>query len=179
MVQNNRGRASAVILNVSKESNAKRARIATRLPQSPGPPLAIPAPTSVIPAPPPAIPIPPPLQLLPVVVPPGIQQVPVVAPSPSLSAGGGRVVGGPFAAHTCHRAVTDRWPVATSGPPTSLRVHVITPENHTRDVACGGWLFTDRTTSGTVRVLIHIMVKVELRCQLLLQRELGAVRQVV
>jgi len=165
MPHNPRGRAGAALLNAINESNAERARIATRLAQNLGPP--------------PAIPTPPPVHPPAVVVPPGMQRVPVVAPPPSLPAGGSGVAGGPFAARTCPRAVPHRWPAATGGPPTSVRVHVITLENHTRDVACGGGLFTDRTTSGTLRVLAHTMVELELRCQPLLPWELGAVRQVV
>ena len=97
---------------------------------------------------------------------------------PSLPAEGGGVSGGALATRTCRRAVPHTWPAATDGPPTSVRVHVITPENHTRNIAGGGWLFIDRTTSGTLRVLAYMMVELELYCQPLLQWELGAVRQV-
>jgi len=168
MQQNPRGRACAALSNAINESYAERARIAARLAQSPGPPPAIPAPPPAILAPPSAIPVPPPVHPPPVVVTPGMQRVPVVAPPPSLPAGGGGVAGGPFAARTCRRDVPNLWSAATGGPPTSVRVHVITSENYVRDIACGGWLFTNQATSGTLRVPAHTIVELELCCQPLL-----------
>ncbi|RPB18148.1 hypothetical protein L211DRAFT_854414 [Terfezia boudieri ATCC MYA-4762] len=178
MPQNPRGRAGATLLNATQESNTERARIAAHGAQGPGPaaPAAVPAAQGPAPAPAPALAVAAPAPAVP--IPPEMQQVAIVVPPPSLLAGGGGVAGGLLAGHSCRRAVPHGWPTSTGGPPTSVRIHVITPENHTRDVACGGWLFTAITVSGTLRILAHTMAELVLRSQPFLPWELGASRQI-
>ncbi|RPB22175.1 hypothetical protein L211DRAFT_850932 [Terfezia boudieri ATCC MYA-4762] len=109
-------------------------------PQAPAVPLQAPA----VPLQAPAIPLQAPAIPLLAVSPPvvlvlaGMQQVPIVIPPPSLPDGASGVAVGPLAARTCCCAVPHEWPTSIGGPPTSVRIHIITPENHTRDVACGG-----------------------------------------
>ncbi|RPB26622.1 hypothetical protein L211DRAFT_847248 [Terfezia boudieri ATCC MYA-4762] len=112
--QNPRGRASTTLLNATQESNTERARIAACRAQGPGPaapavapaaqgPALAPAPSLAMAAPTPALAVAAPVPA--VLIPPGMQQVAIVVPLPSLPAGGGGVVGGLLAGHSCCRAV--------------------------------------------------------------------------
>ncbi|RPB18312.1 hypothetical protein L211DRAFT_854237 [Terfezia boudieri ATCC MYA-4762] len=163
MPQNSRGRAGTTLVNATQESNIERARIAACRAQGPGPaaPLAVPAAQGPASAPAPALAVVAPVSAMPIL--PRMQQVAIVVPPPSLPVGGGGVANSLLAGYSYHYAVPYGWPTSTGGQPTSVRIYVITLENHTRDIACGGWLFMAITMSGTLRILAYTMAELVLR----------------
>ncbi|KAF8430742.1 hypothetical protein BGX38DRAFT_1277688 [Terfezia claveryi] len=149
MLRNARGRASAALQDTTRESNTERDRRAVRRATVDAgvPALAQPRPPL-----PPRPPRPP--RLLPS---PGMQRVPILIPNASLPRQGARaglIAGGVLAHHTCRRPVPAGGAPATAGPPTSIRIHIITPK-----IMCGMWI-------------------AGLRCQPFLLSELGTVREI-
>ncbi|KAF8422303.1 hypothetical protein BGX38DRAFT_1279851 [Terfezia claveryi] len=169
MPRNPRGRASAALLNAITESNAERDRRSARGAMGdPGRPAAVVPPPAALP------PVPP--------VPPGMRRVPNLVPRASMPRQGSRaglIAGGALARLTCRRPVPAGGAPSTAGPPTSIRIHIITPENHVADVNCGGWLFQPNTQSQTVTIHAHTMAELQLRCQPFLPLELGVVREMM
>ena len=100
-----------------------------------------------------------------VVVPAAMQRVPIVVGPPSLHGPGQAkgTAGGPLSAFECRRNARHGFPIATGGPPTTIWIHLITPENHVRDAVCGGWLLRAGTYSQTVVIHAHTIAELNLR----------------
>ena len=162
MPRNPRGSGSAALINATNESNLEvqrtKARGRGQAPQVPS--QAVPGSASGVPA--------------------GMRQVPVVIPAPST--GGrknrGKQAGGRLQAQKCRKAAPAGQPAATEGQPVSVKIHIITPEDHTRDAICGGWLFKPYTRSHTVILQIHTMDELHRRSLPYVPTELGAVRRI-
>ncbi|KAF8432000.1 hypothetical protein BGX38DRAFT_1276980 [Terfezia claveryi] len=173
MLRNPRGRASVALQDATRESNTERDRRAVRRATVDAGVPALAQPRPPLPPRPPRPPRPPPS--------PGMQRIPILIPNASLPRQGacaGLIAGGVLAHHTCRRPVPAGGAPATAGPPTSIRIHIITPEDHVRDVDCGGWLFQPNTQSQTVTIHAHTMAELQLRCQPFLPSELGTVREI-
>ena len=99
-----------------------------------------------------------------VVVPAGMQCVPIVVGLPSLQgprqANG--TAAGPVSVFGCRGNVRYSFPIATGGPPTTIRIHLITRENHVREAVCGGWLLRAGTYSQKVVIYAHASAELNL-----------------
>ena len=110
---------------------------------------------------------------------------PATAPTSTLappilppSSGSSKVAGGPLAMQKLMLPPPVGGPSAY-GPPTSVRIHIITPHNHTEDPVCKGWIFSQATLSYTVTLLQHTMVELRLRTEPHVPWEQGAMGRIV
>jgi len=61
----------------------------------------------------------------------------------------------------CRQPNSAGWAPAVGGPPLTVRVQIIMPEQHCSDPRYRGWVFTSATISATVVLGLHSMVAVE------------------
>ena len=109
-----------------------------------------------------------------------MQRVPIVVGPPSLhgpSQANG-TAGGPLSVFECRSNACYELPIATGGPPTTIRIHLITRENHVRDSVCGGWLLQAGTYSQTVVIYGHPIAELNLRSRPYLPWELVRPRRI-
>ena len=162
-----RGRASTALVNATTESNAERDRVAAwglapvlvgavpvPAPGHVAPPVpAVGAP--LVPAGPAAVAVGPATAVTAVAapvpagaapgaagpgIPPGMPQVKIVVQPASLPRHGSRagmVPSGALATAVCRLECPAGGPPAKDGPPTSVRIHIITLEDHVMDANCG------------------------------------------
>ena len=115
-----------------------------------------------------------------VVVPATMQRVPIVVGPPSLHGPGqaNGTAGGPLSAFECRRNAPYGLPIASGGPPTTIRIHLITSENHLGDAVCGGWLLRAGTYLQTLVIHAHTIAELNLRSRPNLLWELGLPRRI-
>ena len=123
------------------------------------------------------------LLLLPagVVVPAEMQQVPIVVGPPGLHVPSqvNGTAGGSSSAFERRRNARYEFPIGTGGPPTRIRIHVITHEEHVRDPVCGGWLLRAATYSQTVGIYGYTIAELNLCSRPYLPCELGRPHRIV
>ena len=99
-----------------------------------------------------------------VVVPAGMQPVPIVVGPPSLHGPGqvNKTAAGPLTAFEYRRNARYGFPMATGGPPTTIRIHLVALENHVRDAVRVGWLLRTCTYSQMVVSYAHTIPELNL-----------------